>query len=152
MGVINNFKDERKTSYFIEANDGDWQRLVMASPGNSYRTGEVFNAGYETIYAQPKPISKTKTGIPERLIKLKIEREIDKAQFNTLSKLINLNDFKRLKARAPKNLVERIFQPISVERKPFIVRKWNSPFEDFKQASKNRGNAKSVTQAKIASP
>ena len=33
--------------------------------------------------------------IPERLIKIKIDREIDRAQYNALSELIDLSDFDR---------------------------------------------------------
>ena len=63
-------------------------------------------------------------------------REIDKAQFSTLSKLIDLSEFKRMKPRAPKDLVNRIYQPISIDRKPFIVKKWVSPYDNFKEKKK----------------
>jgi hypothetical protein len=86
-------------------------------------------------YAQPKPMNQERVNVPinDRLIKINIEREIEKAQFNTLSKLIDLGDFKRLKPRAPKDLMKRIFKPVSVDRQPFLLKKWQSPFQDFKQ-------------------
>lgn len=139
-----NYGDDRPTSFYVAQEHGDWERVDIHSPEYTNRTAGIFNSNYQTIYAQPKPIVRTKAEIPERLIKLKIEREIDKAQFNTLAKLIDLGDFKRLRPRAPKDLLEKIFQPISVERKPFILKKWTSPFNNFKEKAQKRKAAKSV--------
>ena len=44
-----------------------------------------------------------------------------------------------MKPRAPKDLVNRIFKPASVERKPFVVRKWKSPFDTFKEVKNKKG-------------
>lgn len=163
--ALKNLAQEYNTSFYVEANQGNWERIELASPGATQRTDGIYAAGYHTVYAQPKPITKNRAELPERLIKLKIEQEIgkfykvrnpknvgisyfdlDKAQFNTLSKLIDLGDFNRMKPRAPKNLVERIFKPVSVDRKPFILKKWQSPFYDFKQKQHKRGNARSLVK------
>ena len=47
--------------------------------------------------------------------------------------MIDLKDFKRLKPRAPKDLLQRIYNPVSVERKPFVVKKWTSPYKQLKE-------------------
>lgn len=69
-------------------------------------------------------------------------REIDKAQFNTLSKLIDLTEFKRMKPRVPRDLANKLFEPVSVDRKPFMVKKWVSPYDDFKENKKKKARAK----------
>ena len=43
-----------------------------------------------------------------------------------------------MKPRAPKDLVKRIFRPIPVDRKPFIVRKWISPYDNFKEKKNSK--------------
>ena len=39
---------------------------------------------------------------------------------------------KHLKRRRPKNLAKKLFEPVSMERKPFVLKKWTSPFDEFK--------------------
>ena len=56
---------------------------------------------------------------------------------------------KHLKRRRPKNLAKKIFEPFSMERKPFMIKKWTSPFNQFKSKRGERGNAKSIATSKI---
>ena len=53
---LNTLNEEKNTSFYVEANEGDWQKLEMTSPGETHRTGEGYVHGYHTVYAQPKPV------------------------------------------------------------------------------------------------
>jgi hypothetical protein len=145
-GIISPMIEDKSPSFYYEADEGNWEKMHLASLGQTQRT-EIYELGHDIVYAQPKPIIEKKPKLTEQLIKIKIEKEIDKAQFNTLSKLIDLGDFKRIKPRVPKNLIERIFEPLQVERKPFVLKKWTSPFSDFKnKKDKRRNHTASVGQ------
>ena len=53
---LNAMSEEKNTSFYVEAQECDWQKLEIASPGSTYRTGGVYSHGYQTVYAQPKPV------------------------------------------------------------------------------------------------
>ncbi|CAI2385330.1 unnamed protein product [Moneuplotes crassus] len=118
---IQTLSDDKRNTFYVEKQEGDWQKLDLASPGSTYRTGGLYSQGYSIVYAQPKPV----------VIRANVEN--------------NEWLLKHLKRRRPKNLVKKIFQPVSMERKPFVVQKWTSPFDQFRQKRVERGNAKSMT-------
>ena len=73
--IINAAFDENKgPTYYIEGTQGNWEKIKGDLSENDKQRDPLLKSGQGTVYAQPKPNYKERSDIPERLIKIKIDR------------------------------------------------------------------------------
>ena len=68
------FDEDKEPTYYVEGIHGGWDRVKGDYSDNYQQYDKILEAGQGTVYVQPKQTLKERSDIPERLIKIKIDR------------------------------------------------------------------------------